>query len=110
MDIDRFLVSLLEELNTSDFVEKVDIQREVFIVKGRVILKKNRFLQVYYNEKTGTTAFALIDCGKRIWGVDCDNIRGWHIHPLKNPDSHINTDSMTINEIIQRLKDVWLIV
>ena len=50
MDIDRFLISLLEELRTVDFVEKIDIQREVFILKGRVILKKNRFLQVYYNE------------------------------------------------------------
>lgn len=27
MDIDSFLVSLLEEINTVDFVEKIDIQR-----------------------------------------------------------------------------------
>ena len=60
MDINQFLLSLLSALSTLEFVEKVDFQTEVFVLKGRVILKKNRFLQVYFNELTGTTAFALI--------------------------------------------------
>jgi len=61
MDINQFLLSLLHSLSTLDFVEKVDIYTEVFILKGRTILKKGRFLQVYFNEQTGTTAFALIE-------------------------------------------------
>ncbi len=68
MDINQFLLSLLRPLSTLEFVEKVDLQTEVFIVKGRVILKKNRFLQVYFNEFTGTIAFALIEGEERIWG------------------------------------------
>lgn len=67
MDISQFLLFLLHPLSTLEFVEKVDLQTEVFIVKGRVILKKNRFLQVYFNELTGTIAFALMK-GKKGFG------------------------------------------
>jgi hypothetical protein len=76
MDINQFLTSLLHLLSTLDFVEKVDIHTEAFILKGRAILKKGRFLQIYFNEQTETTAFALIEEGKRIWGIDFDNMRG----------------------------------
>ena len=88
MDISRFLLLLLKGLSELDFVEKVDIQTEVFILKGHAILKKNRFLQIYFNKLTGTTAFALVEKDKRIWGIDYDNMRGWHYHPLENPDNH----------------------
>jgi hypothetical protein len=57
VDISQFLVSLLENLSSLDFIEKVDIQTEAFILKGRVILKKKRFLQIYFNGLTETTAF-----------------------------------------------------
>ena len=76
MDVVHFLISLLHALSVLDFVEKVDLHREVFIVRGRVILKKNRFLQIYFNEITETKAFALVEGNKRIWGVDFDKIRG----------------------------------
>ncbi len=45
------------------------------MLKGRARLKKNRYLQIYFNELTGTTAFALIEQEKRIWGIDFDNMR-----------------------------------
>ncbi len=76
MDVNQFFLSLLEGLSKLDFVEKVDIQTEVFVLKGRAILKKNRFLQLYFNELTGTTAFALIEKDRRVWGIDYDNMRG----------------------------------
>jgi hypothetical protein len=76
MEIEKFLLSLLGSLADLDFVEKIDFKTEVFVLKGRAILKKNRFLQVYFNELTGTTAFALIEQDKRVWGVDFDNMRG----------------------------------
>jgi hypothetical protein len=100
----------LHELSGLDFVEEVDFQTEVFIIKGRAILKNNHFLQVYFNELTGTAAFALIKEDKRIWGIDFDNIRGWHLHPLVNPEGHYNINSMTIAEIIKALKEVWLLI
>ena len=107
MDVNQFLLLLLEGLSKLDFVEKVDIQTEVFILKGRAILKKNRFLQIYFNELTGTTAVALIEKDRRVWGIDYDNMRGWHLHPLENPDTHYSIDKKTIEEIIKTLSDAW---
>jgi hypothetical protein len=68
MDVDAFLSSLLDALSGRSFVESVDLQTEAVIVKGRVILNDERFLQVYFNEHTGTTAFALIEDEQRVWG------------------------------------------
>ena len=110
MDINQFLLSLLSALSTFEFVEKVDFQTEVFVLKGRVILKKHRFLQVYFNELTGTTAFALIEQEKRIWGIDCDNMREWHLHPLDNSEGHRNIAPMDIEEIVRALADVWSVI
>ncbi len=110
MEIEKFLLSLLGSLADLDFVEKIDFKTEVFVLKGRAILKKNRFLQVYFNELTGTTAFALIEQDKRVWGVDFDNMRGWHLHPLENADSHFNIAPMSIEEIVEALADVWALL
>jgi hypothetical protein len=107
MDINQFLLSILHSLSTIDFVEEVDFHTEVFILKGRAILKKGRFLQVYFNEQTGTTAFALIEEEKRIWGIDFDSMRDWHLHPIGNPEFHYKIDSMTIEDIIKALAEAW---
>lgn len=107
MDINRFQLSLLHSLSSLDFVITVDFHTEVFVLKGRAVLTKNRFLQVYFNELTGTTAFALIEDNKRIWGIDFDNIRAWHLHPVENPENHHNINPKTAEEIIGSLVEVW---
>ena len=52
---------------------------------------------------------ALIEEEKRLWGIDFDNFKGWHLHPLESPESHkdINPPS-SIDEIMKMLKSVWL--
>jgi len=107
MDLNHFLVDLLHSLSLLDFVEKVDLQTEVFILRGKAILTKNRFLQVYFNELTGTTALALIENSTRIWGVDYDNLRGWHLHPGEHPDAHKNISPQSVEEMIFALREVW---
>jgi hypothetical protein len=110
MDINQFLPSLLHSLSALDFVEKVDIHTEAFILKGQAILKKGRFLQVYFNEQTGTIAFALIEGERRVWGIDFDNMRGWHSHPIGNPEGHCDVDSMTLEDIVKALAEAWLLL
>lgn len=107
MDVDTFLSSLLEALSGCSFVKAVDLQTEVVIVKGRVILERDRFLQVYFNEQTGTTAFALIEDEQRIWGVDYDSLRGWHVHPIDRPGDHKDVDPMAPREVVDALEDAW---
>jgi hypothetical protein len=108
VDISQFLILLLENLSRLDFAEKVDIQTEVFIVRGRAILQKSRFLQIFYNEQTGTTAFALIEKDRRLWGIDYDNLRGWHLHPVKNPETHLEITPKTIEEVIDDILQAWI--
>jgi len=64
MDVATFLSSLLDVSADRPFVQSVDLETEAVIVKGRVLLEEDRFLQVYFNERTGTTAFALSEARK----------------------------------------------
>jgi hypothetical protein len=107
MDVNLFLQQLLEELSNLTFVKNLDLNTEVFVVKGRVFMENNFFLQVYFNERTKTTAFALIKEEKRAWGIDFDSIRGWHLHPVENPDDHLIIENKTIKEIIAHLAKAW---
>jgi len=46
----------------------------------------NGFIDAFYNEQTGTTAYALIRQGRRAYGAD--NTGGWHVHPSDDPGRH----------------------
>lgn len=107
MDVAAFLSTLLHALADLPFVRSVDLRTEAFVVKGRVFLEKDRFLQVYFNEQTGTTAFALIEDEQRLWGIDYDALRGWHVHPLDRPEAHRETAPKTIEEVVQALEETW---
>lgn len=107
MDINSFSLSFLHAFSTFDFVEEVDLHSESFIIKGRAFLKKGRFLRVYFNGKTGTIAFALIENGKRIWGADCDSMRGWHIHPVNDPESHVACPAMNAEMAANAFAEAW---
>jgi len=52
----------------------------------RVGISPGGFIDAFYNEQTGTTAFALILEGHRAFGVD--NTGGWHVHPFSDPNQH----------------------
>lgn len=53
----------------------------------RVNITSGGFIDIFYNEQTGTTAFALIRENRRVFGAD--NTGGWHLHPFAQPDQHI---------------------
>jgi len=52
----------------------------------RINVTTGGFVDAFYNEQMGTTAFALIRQGRRAFGAD--NTGGWHVHPFANPDRH----------------------
>jgi len=55
-------------------------------IKLRVEVRSIGFIDVFYNESTGITAYALIQENQRIFGAD--NTGGWHTHPFAAPDRH----------------------
>ena len=103
MDVRAFCSELLSALARADFVERVALQVEGFVASGQVFLPKEMFLEVYFNEVTQTTAFALIKEGARVWGIDRDNIRSWHRHPVRDPDSHFDIQPISISDIVKEL-------
>ena len=52
----------------------------------RVPVAIGGFVDIFYNEETGTTAYALIQSGQRVFGVDTTG--GWHVHPFDAPARH----------------------
>jgi hypothetical protein len=74
-------------------------------VQGRAHFGGSLFLAFYYNQAKGTQAFTLVRNEGRHWGIDYDNQRGWHEHPLGQAELHIILEGQTIASIIQRLKD-----
>lgn len=53
----------------------------------RIDLATGGFIDAFYNEQTGTTAFALIQQSRRVFGAD--NTGGWHLHPFHDPSLHV---------------------
>ncbi len=104
MDITPFVAELLGALTAVEGIGEVTIRTEGPIVRGKATLPDEMFLAIYYNQKSGTQAFALIQSGDRLWGIDYDNARGWHQHPLGSPEGHAATEPQSISEIIQQLK------
>lgn len=107
MELKAFLAELVTSLARLDFVASLELRTEVFTVKGRVHLTQRGFLEVYCNERTQTVAVAWIEAERRRWGIDRDNLRGWHRHPLENPEDHQAIPALSIHEIIKELGEVW---
>lgn len=100
MDTQTFSAELLVAINERpDLFRRVVLQNESPIADGRAYVSDDRFLIFCFNERTGTTAFALIDKNERIWGIDRKK-RGWHLHPLEKPQEHRDIEPVTIGEMI----------
>jgi len=110
MDVKDFFDELLYALTDTGLFAQVAFQTEGPIVSGQAYLFRSDkdFLRVYFNETTGTIAFALIEKQQRVWGIDYDNRRGWHVHPVENPADHVGIAPMSVSNIIARLQTVLL--
>ena len=106
MDVSSFVTDLLAALASIEAIDQVALETEGPIVKGRAYLSGKMFLAFYYNQATATQAFALVKDEKRLWGIDYDNFRGWHLHPMHNPDQHVVIESLPVSAIIQQLKQL----
>ena len=107
MELKTVLSELVASLSPLDFVSSIDLRTEAFILKGRVLFRIRGFLEIYFKEQTQTLAVAWIEEDRRTWGVDRDNLRGWHRHPFENPESHQPIPAVTMSEIIREFVGVW---
>jgi hypothetical protein len=69
----------------------------------RTYLVDESFVDVFYNQKTGKTAFAQIRDGRRIFGAD--SRKGWHWHPREDPSRHEPSDhEITFEEFLREVE------
>ena len=52
----------------------------------RVDVATGGFVDVFYNERSGTTSYTLIREDQRVFGAE--NTGGWHRHPFDSPERH----------------------
>jgi hypothetical protein len=104
MDVVTFVSELLKGLSSIETVQDVTSHAEGPTVRGRADFGEDLFLAFYYNQMTGTQAFALVRNERRLWGIDYDNLRGWHEHPLGQTELHVILEAQTISSIIKRLQ------
>jgi hypothetical protein len=106
MDVEAFSAELLRALAASGIFDAVSLQTEGPVAKGRAQAGEGLFLRFYFNEITGTLAFALIRGEDRIWGLDHDSLRDWHLHPASAPSTHVPVEPVSVTEIVTRLREV----
>jgi len=89
----------------SEIVMRVaPISEGEFHVRFRVFLVDRSFLDVYYNQENGKTAFAHIHHSTRLFGAD--NTMGvWHWHPLEDPTKHLYVEQeISFAEFLQQVE------
>lgn len=83
-------------------IEERILDVDILHVRVHLTLSET-FINAFYNLATDKTAFALIQTGRRIYGVDNAKV-GWHYHPFADPSQHIVCSQMTFAEFLQEVE------
>ena len=78
------------------------------VAKIKAVIEKDTFINIFYNAETAKYSFALIKNNQRIFGVD--NTKKWHIHTFEEPESHLESGSISLLDFLKILesnKDKW---
>jgi hypothetical protein len=88
----RFTGNIRRVCASSKFVVRMASFSETpRVARLRIYLVDLTFVDVYYNQKTGTTTFAHIYRTRRIFGAD-NKYGVWHWHPREDPSQHQASD------------------
>jgi hypothetical protein len=104
MTVDEFESHVVEICSASSVVGNIVNQNaglDWFLV--RAYLVDESFIDIFYNQKTGKTAFAQVREGCRIFGAD--NRKGWHWHPYEDPSQHVaSPGAISFEEFLGRVE------
>ena len=68
-----------------------EIERTDFTVTLRLHIRPALFVQAFLGECSGSLYLALIEGGRRVFGIDREGGE-WHLHPYDAPDKHVSLD------------------
>ena len=79
------------------------------VVKLRLYVSPDLFIQVYRNDRYGTSNFALIHRGRRLYARD--ELAGeWHRHPAPDPSQHDTSADgqrqVTLEEFLNEVESI----
>lgn len=99
---DQLIADILSTSRTFAWIKRADPKKAGKVTRIRLWLNAD-FVDVYHNAQTGSTSYAYIEGGQRLFGAN--NMRiGWHLHPFGQPDLHQLSSPISILEFLQRLE------
>lgn len=107
--IDSLIAEIRNILNDKIIqdIKVLDWQRS--ILKVRLYLADDIFIQIYRNDRSNNTSFTLIFEDERLYARDeIDGI--WHRHPFKNPNFHNGSlegsKKVNLNEFYREILEI----
>jgi hypothetical protein len=99
------ILRTLERYSKSELVSTVVILEQTrSLIKARLYLNRDVFIQVYANSQSAKCSYALISNDRRMYGKYL--LKGaWHGHTFEKPDEH---DQTTTGQASVRLHDFIL--
>ncbi len=103
MTLEELSQRLVEGCRKLDLPEPIAVRRGFSFAKFELMIAPETSIEVYFNEETQSLTSALIDEGKRVFGID-DYPEGGvsHVHPLGRVDDHVRISPMQIEEILEQ--------
>ncbi|MFQ5793701.1 MAG: hypothetical protein ACE5JP_01460 [Candidatus Bipolaricaulia bacterium] len=97
-----FIAEVKEVIHAFPWIERVDSEAVGRVARLRLWIDEN-FVDIYHNTQTGSTSYAYIVQGDRLFGAN--NMRiGWHIHSFGNPEVHRKSKPISIKEFLSELE------
>jgi hypothetical protein len=88
MNVSTLLAALHQAVrDRAYFTQLVVSDQSQNVLKARLYLAPNLFVQVYRNDRFDTTNLVVVHNDRRIFGRDQLSSR-WHRHPVDDPASH----------------------
>ena len=88
MNVSEWLHMLNQATDDRVYISRLEIfDQSALLIKARLYISPDLFVQVYRNDRFDTTNMVLIYNNKRIYARD--QLNGiWHRHPMNDPDLH----------------------
>jgi len=91
------------------FTDLIVLEQTLNLLKARLLVSADLFVQVYHNDQFHTTNLALIHNGQRLFARD--ELEGrWHRHTHASPEEHDTSsngcNSVTLAEFLDEVEQV----
>ena len=110
MNIDQLHNALQHEVKARPYFLRLELlELTTSLLKARLVITPQLFVQIYRNDRFDTTNLALIHDGQRLYARDQLDGR-WHRHPVEAPERHDHGDegqrAVSLHEFLNEVEDI----